>query len=164
MLQGDFRVEFSQNIHFFMKCWYFSELSCDKKNLKWIFISYSIYETSCVFYIPKPKARGYKTQNSFHKYRMKWKFISDPIFCILIRIKQIHFTQWNQRILWKFYEYFRICLHMHWNIELCWHGNYKECFDVHIHLSFKFINISKQCTWYIIKLSYISQPSEDFTK
>ena len=42
-------------------------------------ISYSIYETPCVFYIPLPKARGYKTQNSFHKYRMKWKFISDPI-------------------------------------------------------------------------------------
>ena len=54
-------------------------------NLKWIFISYSIYEMSCVFYIPEPLARGYKTHNSFHKYRMKWKFIkwkfiSDPIF------------------------------------------------------------------------------------
>ena len=32
------------------------------------------------FYIPSPKARGYKTHNSFHKYRMKWKFISDPIY------------------------------------------------------------------------------------
>ena len=37
-----------------MKCWHFSELSWDKKNLKWIFISYGIYETSCVFYIPEP--------------------------------------------------------------------------------------------------------------
>ena len=79
-----FRAIFTQNflqIHtFFMKYWYFSKLSCDKKNLKWIFISYSIYETHCVFYIPSPKARGYKTYNSFHKYRMKWKFISDPIY------------------------------------------------------------------------------------
>ena len=65
---------------FFMKYWYFSELSCDKKNLKWIFITYGIYETSCVFYIPSPKARGYKTHNLFHKYRMKWKFILDPIY------------------------------------------------------------------------------------
>ena len=24
--------------------------------------------------------RDIKTHNSFHKYRMKWKFISDPIF------------------------------------------------------------------------------------
>ena len=38
-----------------MKYWYFSELSCDKKNLKWIFISYGIYETRCVFHIPSPR-------------------------------------------------------------------------------------------------------------
>ena len=65
-----------------MEFWYYSELSCDKKNLKWIFISYDIYETRCVFYIPSPNALGYKTHNSFHKYRMKWKFISDPIFIL----------------------------------------------------------------------------------
>ena len=69
-----------QCIYFFMKYLYISELSCDKKNLKWIFIPYSIYDTSCAFYFPSPEARGYKTHNSFHKYRMKWKFISDPIF------------------------------------------------------------------------------------
>ena len=63
----------------------FASLTCDKKNLKWIFISYGIYETRCVFYIPPPKAQGYKTHNSFHKYRMKWKFISDPIFMTLRR-------------------------------------------------------------------------------
>ena len=35
-----------------------------------IFTSYGIYETRCVFYIPSPKARGYKKQNNeFHKYR-----------------------------------------------------------------------------------------------
>ena len=55
------------------------ELSCKKKNLKWIFISYSIYGTCCVFYISSPNARGYKTHNLFHKYRMKWNLISDPI-------------------------------------------------------------------------------------
>ena len=79
-----FRAIFVRNflkIHtFFVKYFNLSVLSCDKKNLKWIFISYGIYETSCVFYIPSPKARGYKTHNSFHKYCMKWKFISDPIF------------------------------------------------------------------------------------
>ena len=66
-----FNAIFARNFHkihyFFMKYWYFSELSCDKKNLKWIFISYGIHETRCVFYIPSPKARGYKTHNSFHK-------------------------------------------------------------------------------------------------
>ena len=35
------------------------------------------------FYIPKPLARGYKTHNEFHKYRMKWKFISDSFNYIL---------------------------------------------------------------------------------
>ena len=31
------------------------------------------YETRCVFYIPSPEARGYKTHNSFHNtsYGMK---------------------------------------------------------------------------------------------
>ena len=32
------------------------------------------------FYIPEPLARGYKTHNEFHKYRMKWKFISDSFY------------------------------------------------------------------------------------
>ena len=35
------------------------------------YVSYGIYETSCGFYIPEPPARGYKTHNEFHKYRMK---------------------------------------------------------------------------------------------
>ena len=48
--------------------------------LKTLVISYSMYETRCVFYIPSPKARVYKTHNWFHIYRMKWKFISDPIY------------------------------------------------------------------------------------
>ena len=48
-----------------MKYWYFSELSCDKKNLKWIFISYGIYETRCAFYIPSPKARDIKRTTRF---------------------------------------------------------------------------------------------------
>ena len=30
-----------------------------------------------MFYIPEPLARGYKTLNEFHKYLIKWKFISD---------------------------------------------------------------------------------------
>ena len=39
----------------------FAGLTCDWKNLKWIFTSCGIYETRCVFYIPSPKARGYKS-------------------------------------------------------------------------------------------------------
>ena len=37
-LHGNFRVEFSKKTYFFVKFWYFLELSCDKKDLKWIFI------------------------------------------------------------------------------------------------------------------------------
>ena len=79
-----------------MRYWYFSKLSFDKKNLKWIFISYGIWETRSVFYIPSPKARGYKKHNLFHKYRMVWKFISDPIHVYIIssyhKFKQILWT------------------------------------------------------------------------
>ena len=37
-----------------------------------------------MFYIPEPLARGYKTHNEFHKYRMKWKFISDSFYHMII--------------------------------------------------------------------------------
>ena len=66
-----------------------------------------MYETSCVFYIPEPLARGYKTHSSFHKYRsvvykpeplakgykkhnsfhkchMKWTFISDSFYHMIV--------------------------------------------------------------------------------
>ena len=32
------------------------------------------------FYIPEPLAKGYKTHNKCHKYRMKWKFITDSFY------------------------------------------------------------------------------------
>ena len=32
------------------------------------------------FYIPEPLAKGYKTHNECHKYRMKWKFITDSFY------------------------------------------------------------------------------------
>ena len=35
------------------------------------------------FYIPEPLARGYKTHDEFHKYRMKLKFISDSFYHML---------------------------------------------------------------------------------
>ena len=40
------------------------------------------------FYIPEPLGRGYKTHNEFHKYRMKWKFISDSFYHMLISQKR----------------------------------------------------------------------------
>ena len=40
------------------------------------------------FYIPEPLASGYKTHNEFHKYRMKWKFISDSFYHMLNKQKR----------------------------------------------------------------------------
>ena len=40
------------------------------------------------FYIPEPLARGYKTHNEFHKYRMKRKFISDSFYHMLNSLKR----------------------------------------------------------------------------
>ena len=80
-----FTRNFLKNILFSRNIDIFRNYHVIKRNLKWIFISYGIYETRCVFYIPSLKARGYKTHNSFHKYRMKWKFISDPIYICLYK-------------------------------------------------------------------------------
>ena len=45
--------------------------------MKILFIQY-LWNSLCVFHA-LARARGYKTHNSFHKYHMKWKFISDPL-------------------------------------------------------------------------------------
>ena len=67
------------------------------QDLKWIFISYGIYESSCVFYIPEPLARGYKTLK-FHKYHMKWKFVSDSLYHIFP--KNINIS-WKKDVFWE---------------------------------------------------------------
>ena len=54
--------------------------SCDKKNLKWIFIPYNVlWNSLCVLY-PLARGSGIKTHNSFHNTLMEWKFIWDPIY------------------------------------------------------------------------------------
>ena len=42
------------------------------------------YETRCVFYIPSPEARGYKTHNSFHNssYEMKIHLRSYTVYIL----------------------------------------------------------------------------------
>ena len=38
------------------------------------------------FISPRQRLGDIKTYNSFHKYRMKWKFISDPIYMYMYKI------------------------------------------------------------------------------
>ena len=48
--------------------------SCDKKNLKWIFIPYDVlWNSLCVFIFPRQRLGDIKTHNSFHNtsYGMK---------------------------------------------------------------------------------------------
>ena len=52
----------------------------------------------CVLY-PEPLARGYKTHNEFHKYRMKWKFISDSFYHMIIP-KNINIS-WKKYVFWE---------------------------------------------------------------
>ena len=54
------------------------------------------------FCIPEPLAWGYKTHNEFHKYRMKWKFISE--FQILF------ITCWTRKNARKTQFYRVLCL------------------------------------------------------
>ena len=48
---------------------------------------------------PEPLARGYKTINEFHKYRMKWKFISDSFYHMIIP-KKINIS-WQKYLFWE---------------------------------------------------------------
>ena len=68
--------------------WLFRVSSCDKKNLKWIFIPYNVLWNKLCFLYPwasgEPLARGYKTHNTFHNtsYGMKIhlrSYISDTL-------------------------------------------------------------------------------------
>ena len=45
------------------------------------------------------KARGYKTHNLFHKYRIKWKFISDSFYHMIIP-KNIN-NSWKKYVFWE---------------------------------------------------------------
>ena len=66
-----------------------------------VFISYSIYATSCVFYIPEPLVKGYKTRNEVHKYPMKWKFILDSFYHMLNSLK------YKKRLLLRCIHHFK---------------------------------------------------------
>ena len=52
-----------------------------KSEMKFLISDYhTVFMKLVCFISPLPKAPGYETHNSFHKYLMKWKWISDPIF------------------------------------------------------------------------------------
>ena len=44
------------------------------------FSFHTVFMKLVCFISPRQRLGDIKTHNSFHKYRMKWKFISDPIF------------------------------------------------------------------------------------
>ena len=52
----------------------------------------------CLLY-PRGLARGYTTHNKFHKYRMKWKFISDSFYHMIIP-KNINIS-WKKYAFWE---------------------------------------------------------------
>ena len=70
---------------------FFASLTCDKKNLKWIFISYGVYET-CVFISPRQRLGDIKTRNSFHKYL--WNENSFQILYIYILLGEWFKEKW----------------------------------------------------------------------
>ena len=61
-----------------------SSSQCNKYRIWNEFSFHTVFMKRVVcFYISEPLARGYKTHNEFHKYRMKWKFISDSLYYML---------------------------------------------------------------------------------
>ena len=67
---------------------------CHKYRIWNEFSFHTVFMKRVVFYIPEPLARGYKTHYEFHKYRMKWKFISDSFYHMIIP-KNIN-TSWKK--------------------------------------------------------------------
>ena len=70
---GVIRPRFAENVYFILLFAHFVLVHVIKRISNEFSFHTMYYETRCVFYIPSPEARGYKTHNSFHNtsYGMK---------------------------------------------------------------------------------------------
>ena len=70
---GVIRPRFAEIVYFFLLFAHFMLVHVIKRISNEFSFHTMYYETCCVFYIPSPEARGYKTHNSFHNtsYGMK---------------------------------------------------------------------------------------------
>ena len=75
---GVIRPRFAEKVYFIMLFAHFVLVHVIKRISNEFSFHTMYYETSCVFYIPEPLARGYKTHNEFHNtsYGMKIHLIS----------------------------------------------------------------------------------------
>ena len=70
---GVIRPRFAEKVYFILLFAHFVLVHVIKRISNEFSFHTMYYETRCVFYIPSPEARGYKTHNSFHNtsYGMK---------------------------------------------------------------------------------------------
>ena len=70
---GVIRPRFAEKVYFILLFAHFVLVHVIKRTSNEFSFHTMYYETLCVFYIPSPEARGYKTHNSFHNtsYGMK---------------------------------------------------------------------------------------------
>ena len=70
---GVISPRFAENVYFILLFAHFVLVHVIKRTSNEFSFHTMYYETRCVFYIPSPEARGYKTHNSFHNtsYGMK---------------------------------------------------------------------------------------------
>ena len=70
---GVIRPRFAEKVYFILLFAHFMLVHVIKRISNEFSFHTMYYETRCVFYIPSPEARGYKTHNSFHNtsYGMK---------------------------------------------------------------------------------------------
>ena len=70
---GVIRPQFAEKVYFILLFAHFVLVHVIKRISNEFSFHAMCYETRCVFYIPSPEARGYKTHNSFHNtsYGMK---------------------------------------------------------------------------------------------
>ena len=70
---GVIRPRFAEKVYFILLFAHFVLVHVIKRISNWFLFHTMYYETRCVFYIPSPEARGYKTHYSFHNtsYGMK---------------------------------------------------------------------------------------------
>ena len=95
-------VEILDKTAFFLRL---KAITCDKKNLKWIFFSYSIFDTRCVLNTP---CSG--TRNLDYKYRMRRKFIQIPYVKDLLWVRGQVLLQYFDH-LFKLQIWIEMCIY-----------------------------------------------------
>ena len=98
---GVIRPRFAEKVYFILLFAHFVLVHVIKRISNEFSFHTMYYETRCVYYIPSPEARGYKTHNSFHNtsYGMKIHLRSYMYVHVKSNSKKFHYKIHGCKIL-----------------------------------------------------------------